>query len=198
MQIHYNIQSNTICKHLKFKYIHVPNNRVVSFKLCFQCLQHLTLPEVKEANKPEFTWPSFIWGVLTDKNIKREYGETYIWSFIPCTWRRWWINSFLSRIESTISIDELPQPLFIDQTFEMNDWERLISSQTLPNLKKACNKYLIPKVLCPCGCSEFTFKAGTVSLDLCFQRFLPKVLLKKFVSNKEGLNHIECAQEDFI
>ena len=80
----------------------------------------------------------------------------------------------------------------------MNDWERLISSQTLPNLKKACNKYLIPKVLCPFGCSEFTFKAGTVSLDLCFQRFLPKVLLKKFISNKEGLKYIECAREDFI
>ena len=75
MQMH---NSDTICKHRKFKFIIVPNNRIVSFKLCAQCSQHLTLPELQEANKPEFTWPAFIWGLLNDTNIKRKYGETYI------------------------------------------------------------------------------------------------------------------------
>ena len=40
MQMH---NSDTICKHRKFKFIIVPNNRIVSFKLCAQCSQHLTL-----------------------------------------------------------------------------------------------------------------------------------------------------------
>ena len=119
------------------------------------------------------------------------YGKEYIWKFIPSTWRLWWYDSI------DLSLD-IPKPFFHDTYFEIEEWNELISSQTLPNLKKACNKHLVPKILCPYGCSAFLHRFGTISIDLIFQRYLQHVEFKKYISNKKYLSHVVSTRNDFI
>ena len=125
----------------------------------------------------------------------QKYGNL-IWKFVPTTWRYWWLDSFQAFFADT-SIEQ-PCSYFVDRTYDIQRWDELITSCTLPNLRDACNELLIPKILCPFGCSEFYFKHGIVSLDIVIQRYLPKCLLKKYMSNKAGFVYIETARDDYI
>ena len=54
---------------------------------------HLTTEDNKKAQQKSFTWTAFIWIVLTDDNIIKEY-DTFIWQFIPKTWRYWSVDVY--------------------------------------------------------------------------------------------------------
>lgn len=74
----------------------------------------------------------------------------------------------------------------------------MINSYTLPNLRDACNKFMMPNVLCPYGCSCFIHRHGVISLDLMLQRYLQKCIIKKMYSNRNGFKSLESTREDFI
>lgn len=137
------------------------------------------------------TWPGFIWYLFSNQNIIDSYGKEYIWKFVPDKWRLWWSDSLGLRIDN-------PKPFFHDIYTEIDEWNMLISSNTLPNLRDACNKYLIPRILCPYGCSAFIHRCGKISIDLIFQRYLPKVQFNKYISNKKYLSHVESTRDDFL
>ena len=177
----------------KFKFLITTNieDTSTTFRLCKCCKIHLTTEIASGANDSKNTWPGFIWYMLNDIDLINIYGKEYIWKFIPSTWRLWWYDSI------DLSLD-IPKPFFHDTYFEIEEWNELISSQTLPNLKKACNKHLVPKILCPYGCSAFLHRFGTISIDLIFQRYLQHVEFKKYISNKKYLSHVVSTRNDFI
>ena len=45
----------------------------------------------------------------------------------------------------------------------------------LQKLRDACNRYLLPTILCRYGCTEFLHKCNHLSFDLVLQRYLQKV-----------------------
>ena len=127
--------------------------------LCFQCSQHLVnVGDSKEANKNEYTWPAFIWSILNNDDIVREYGVS-IWRFIPETWRHWWIGHVTESLEylSDVTIDS-PSPIFDDRTAKIIKWYDGMATQHLPTIKITCNKLLFHTVLCPWGCTEYLHK----------------------------------------
>ena len=116
--------------------------------------------------------------------------------------RHWWLEEFKLSISNLnernyISLEQ-PKPFFIDRTPDIKEWDYIINTHTLPNLRIACNKYCISTVSCPFGCSTFIFGRGSISLDIMFQRFLPKCVFKKFMSNKESFKFVESVRNDFI
>ena len=166
--------------------------------LCYQCKQHLTLEDPDDAKKKELLWPGFIWLFLTNRKIRFHYNSFFLWKFIPLQWRYWWLPEFVrTSTYSTITINN-PKPFFVDKTNHINHWNELIDSYSLPNLAEACNRYLLPSVLCPFGCSAFIHRIGHISLDLIFQRFLPKVQFTKFFNNTKGFAYTKSARDDYI
>ena len=95
-----------------------------------------------------------------------------------------------------ISID-IPKCQIFDRAVEMNDWEQLLASNDLPQLAQACNEHLIPKVLCPFGCSEFTHKVGYMPMDIIFQRFLLKTIISTY-TERNVFDKAISARDDFL
>ena len=54
-----------------------------------------------------------------------------------------------------------------------------------------------PCVLCPWVCTEYVFSCGHVSLEILFQRFLPKVHID-LIHNIKLLKYLQCARDDYI
>ena len=176
-----------------FKFIDTSNVNDTSknFILCICCTNHLTFDRNEGCNENKNIWPGFIWYFLNDERLVEEYGKEHLWKFIPVEWRKWWFESMNLSLESSTSY-------FCDIYTDIQDWNSLISSHTLPNLRDACNQYLLPKVLCPYGCSCFMHKCGSISIDLIFQRFLLKVEFKKYMNNKKFLSHVASVRDDYL
>ena len=62
----------------------------------------------------------------------------------------------------------------MDRTKDFETWNEVIKSQTLSSIDEVCNRFLLPNVFCPWGCSEFTHKVRYVDLDTVIQRFIQK------------------------
>ena len=92
---------------------------------------------------------------------------------------------------------EKPEPVIIDQTLNQKHWNEDIKSMMLPRIARACNKNMIPTILCPWGCSEFIFSNGLIPLDIIFQRFLPKVNID-LMEKKEKMKNVQYCRDDFI
>ncbi len=200
---YFEVKNTDLKSHRRFKLCNINyNNDNESHIYCRQCTEHLTCEDSHEANDPEFTWPAFIWWFLSNKNIRKTYQCTHLWKFIPLLWRHWWIEEFKSTISNVgesnnIRLDH-PKPFFIDRTCEIEEWEERISTFSLPDLQYACNKYCIPYVACPFGCSTFIFRTGSIGLDIMLQRFLPKYIFRKFITNKDLFKYVESVRDDFI
>ena len=67
--------------------------------------------------------------------------------------RFWWLDHLHENFPSTFSniSMEKPPPFFKDITLEIKEWNIAIESWMLPELAKACNKMMIPSILCPWG-----------------------------------------------
>ena len=125
------------------------------------------------------------------------YG-TKTWQLIPIPWRHWWIDNLkhVTTGYENISIDS-PEPIIIDQSFELKELNTQIESQMLFEIAKACNKFMIPNVLCPWGCNEFIFRCGYISIDIVFQQFLRMVSLN-LINNIEVMKYVAYCRDDYI
>ena len=137
---------------------------------------------------------------MKDEFIHEKYGEM-IWRFIPVEWRPWWIDVLKEKfpfVFGNITITK-PSAVFQDRTLHIKEWETDINSYLLSRLKSTSNKYLMPTVKCPWGCSEFPHKVGYLPLDIIFQRYLQKCSLKTFTKKpSEKYAKVISAREDYI
>ena len=179
----------------KFKLFPISNESRTVHDLCEQCSIYLTTNE-KSAIK-ENAWPAFIWKVLNQREVIRFYGNK-AWCLIPKQWRHWYLESLRNQqiSYSSISIDN-PEPSVCDISEKIIEFQHLIKSYSLPKLAEACNRFMIPTVMCPFGCSEFHHKTGHLSLDLIIQRYLQKVTIQLY-SDRAGFCYVQNAREDFV
>ena len=192
-------RSSACLKRRKFKHVRCPSNPIRLF-LCLQCDRYLLSDEINTSCNMEWAWPSYVWYILSNKDVQLKY-QSQIWKYIPRAWRPWWTesvkDSFIQIYES-IDLDN-PSPFFEDKTLEIRDWEHGISSHLLSNLARVTNKYLLPRVKCPWGCSEFHHKAGSLPLDIIYQRYLQKCCLKTVTPPGKHMERVVVsAREDFL
>ena len=144
-----------------------------------------------------YVWCSFIWYVLSSKEIQSEYGCT-VWKFIPKEWRLWWSDSIQEECpEEFMNLDLDEFYYFKDKTKDLSNWDDDIGSYMLSRLRSTSNKYLLPVIKCPWGCSEFMHKVGYLPMDIVFQKYLPRCCLKLYSSPKLSAL-VVSAQEDYI
>ena len=193
-------RSSDCLRRRKFKHVTVPTDYTTQIHLCYQCDSYLTSDQNDVSSNMELAWPSYVWYLFKDKDIQRSYGPI-IWRYIPTTWRHWWIESVketFPQIYSPIQL-HLPTPFFEDRTFEIKEWNENINSHLLSNLAMITNKYLLPRVRCPWGCSEFHHKAGFLPLDIIYQRYLQKCSLKTVTPvGKHMEKFVVSAREDYL
>ena len=72
-----------------------------------------------------------------------------------------------------------------------------IKSDKLGDIIDALDKYLIPYILCPWGCSEYLHECGHLPFDLLCQRYLSKVNFET-IHPKEQLNKYYSTRDDYI
>ena len=112
--------------------------------------------------------------------------------------RFWWLDHLREKFPSTFSNISIqnPTPFFKDITSEIKEWNTAIESWKLPELTKACNKMMIPSILCPWGDSVFAHRCGSISIDLIFQRYLQKHEINMI--NSDNLSKVKWTRNDFI
>lgn len=167
------------------------------YTMCKQCATHLT-HDAKVANKSEYTWPGLFWNLLQYEGIREHYTAEYIWKLIPIQWRPWWIHEIQLQFPlffRNVTLLE-PKPIFFDRTSDLSEWNEAIEVQQLCRIANVCDKYLLPTVLCPWGCSEFLHMSGKLDLVSLIQRFIQKCIVSE--PDVEKIELVDSARDDYI
>ena len=155
--------------------------------LCKECTHYLTNDD---GDVYKNMWPSFLWHFLSDNEINELYGLNK-WKFIPGSWRKWWQQYF--------PVDErlLPISYFNEISSDLEKFNSYIKSELLSDIAIGCNKFLMPTVLCPWGCSEYLHRVGYMDMDVCIQRFLSNINFQ-LVNKIEEVSKYFSARDDYI
>jgi hypothetical protein len=116
--------SDSIVRRRKFKHIIYKATNPIMYQLCLECNSYLSPDHNSNVKDDEFVWCSFIWALLSNRDVHEKYGDL-IWRFIPMEWRPWWMNSLSLQfitIFSDITIEQ-PSPAFTDKTTDINEWD---------------------------------------------------------------------------
>ena len=75
--------------------------------------------------------------------------------------------------------------------------EQGYSFSKTPQTKKCMQQKILPLVLCPFGCLEFSSETGRVFLDIAYQRYLLQTRLK--IMNKcQAFKYVKWVRDDYI
>eukprot|EP00957_Ditylum_brightwellii_P092018 7005347-Ditylum_brightwellii.AAC.1 len=135
---------------------------------------------------------------MNDNDVQMSYGSS-IWQFVPDIWRHWWkdtLGQYGSGVLDDITI-ESPPAFFNDVSFDISDMKGDIDSMLFSKLASACNKHLLPYILCPWGCTEFLHRSGYLPFDIVIQRYLCKCVLS-LCCDKSKLHDVKHARKDYI
>lgn len=162
-------------RHVKRK----TGNQAVTYFVCEQCYNHLKSPDRKVYNAYKNTWPAFIFQTLISREVRHMYGIK-IWQLIPMEWRKWWILSLIKYPEYAQLCVDKPSPIVRDESiayFKFTDGIDPIKNgkKGLSTFRDSVDKYLMPCVSCPYGCSEYLHKGNSIHIDGIFQRYLQRV-----------------------
>lgn len=150
------------------------NEREVYFNVCSQCKSHLTERKIDIAHQSKYVFAAFMWKILSDDSMHSRLPGSFLWMLVPQEWRPWWFDMIVMLFPGVFNGITLysPAPIIMDRTKDINDWKESISKYELSLLRDSCNKYLIPNVLCPFGCSEYIHRTGSLSFEGVLQRYL--------------------------
>ena len=190
--------------------------------LCSEC--HIMLSKRIPSDQRKlwkYVWPSFYFDVLTgvDDTSGRKFSDVYpvsdLWRWFPSTLRRYWVETWeeLKANCGPGSCDETSEPHFVDRTVEVMDFwaniqkrtfEGMLSALDPKRLKKGMElleeekNIVVPDVLCPWGCSEFTFRAGDLNAAMMMQHHLRKVQLNLPSCYTPNMFQVETSRLDYI
>ena len=191
------LKRNDIKNNQKFKHLDSTTTAIQNYTVCRECMKYLTTSGVK--NDGRYVWCSYIWYLLTSEDVRNKY-RAQIWIFLPFEWRLWWVQSIQETCPneySNLSSEEYNHQHIKDKTQDMKEWDDDIGSYMLCRLKSTTNKFLLPLIKCPWGCSEFMHKVGYLPMDIVFQKYLPQCCLRLYSCPKlHGL--VVSAQDDFL
>ncbi len=190
--------SNKVISRHKFRGIQRTKAPIQTYYLCNECFNFLCVPG-KLSMSMKNLWPSFMWySIIGAEDVQNVYGRK-IWQLVPYTWRHWWIESIrdsYGTVFDNISVEH-PRAIIVDRTSELTHWNSCINSGKLSKLSEACNRHMVPCILCPFGCSEFIFSTKNVEFDLMLQRYLQHVIITT-INPKKKMDFIFNAREDYI
>jgi hypothetical protein len=134
--------------------------------LCCECASFLVHGEPQSKRN---VWPAFVWKMLTNTHLFAVQGLN-LWSFVPDQWSRpWWILAMMEMTGLMCSYRcvtlTMPHSKFRDVTFARNVMKDRIRELRLADLVQTMNRYLLPMVQCPSGCTEYYHKAEL--FDFC-------------------------------
>jgi hypothetical protein len=194
--------------------------------LCSECMMFLDKSvDGKKNQEWEYCWPSFLWNtltksdVVTDKLFVETYDAKLLWKYIPDTVRIYWREIIVdesSRCQSLkysrfVGKANEPKSFFVDGTSELQKFMDNIHSYNLKNTLQAldpermCRQHdkpptytMLPKVLCPWGCSEFLFRTKPMDASLLMQNNLPKVQLNLTKKSSNKFHLIDSSRRDYF
>ncbi len=186
-------QIRTRKKFCNFRQSEVPDT-VINIILCKECSLYL-IGDTNELQKEQLShaWPSFVWNFLSCESLHEGLGRTS-WKYIPKLWREFWIDAVQERIPTLmdVSLDD-PIPYFLEITGHRKDFQKHLDELLLGNLMKAIDKYLLPTVKCPWGCSEYIHKVGIIPYNIIMQRYNQQHFIAKMMSPKSLLQKANSA-----
>jgi hypothetical protein len=127
--------------------------------LCRECASFLVHGEPQSKRN---VWPVFIWKMLTNIHLFAVHGLN-LWCFIPDKWRPWWIQAMIEMTGLMGSYRSMtlmtPHSKFRDVTLTRNVMKDCIQELQLADIVQTMNRYLLPMIWCPWGCTEYYHKA---------------------------------------
>ena len=186
--------------------------------LCSECHNYFFKRAPNKGRKDwKNVWPSFYWDLLTGIDVVtgNKFYESYkpieLWRFIPRSIRGYWVDSLVNE-EAYREVLQKPQidPHFVDRTLEVNTFCKDIAEMSFKGMLRALdpsrvpghedNKpMVIPDVLCPWGCSEFSFRTSVIDPSLLLQHHLRRVHLNfPSKNNYERLHLVETSRLDYF
>ena len=155
----------------------------VRMLLCKQCGNSLTLDPSKDVEDKD-VWPAMVWSWLTNRRLLQRHGPD-IWKVVPAEWRRWWLRAVQECIPELCNVTEQkPTSIFLDVTDRKNELEGGIAQLRAAEMRRVCNKHLLPLVRCPWGCSEYFHRCGSLSLDLIARKIFGPSVTSMFGGEK--------------
>ena len=178
---------NILRQRKKFRFVRCSRNATDMVTLCSECSSYLI---EDNGNSYHNMWPGFLWYVLSDSNVQSTYGMLK-WNYIPDSIVHCWEHVYHEELGCS------PKSYFKDITNDIKCFNTGVKHELLSQVADVCNKYLMPTVLCPWGCTEYLHRVGKLPLDILLQRFLQKVRLD-LIHNVEYCAKLFSAREDFI
>ena len=178
---------NILRQRKKFRFVRCSRNATDMVTLCSECSSYLI---EDNGNSYHNMWPGFLWYVLSDSNVQSTYGMLK-WNYIPDSIVHCWEHVYHEELGCS------PKSFFKDITNDIKCFNTGVKHELLSQVADVCNKYLMPTVLCPWGCTEYLHRVGKLPLDILLQRFLQKVRLD-LIHNVEYCAKLFSAREDFI
>ena len=185
------------------------------FTLCQHCKEYLFNPgrmsaaTRKKKKEWKYTWPAFLYDLLNGcqrTNKVKFYsvlGPDRVWRYIPTTLRGFWkyaiehIIHYNDDENSPLVYDactqELPPPLLIDRTTELDTFTTKINNHDMKDwlsvfrfegnvdgtkeLYHNSSPAILPNVLCPWGCTSYIFDSHNQNFAVILQNHLRAVIL---------------------
>ena len=78
-----------------------------------------------------------------------------------------------------------PNNIIVDVTLEKKCLESSIKSGILSRIIESCDKYLLPLVKCPWGCTEYFHVSGEISIEKILWRYIGTDAMEKLMSQSD-------------
>ena len=168
--------------------------------LCRECRSLLD----KDADVKQdwcYIWPVYIWLLISNDKMIQKYGADVV-RFIPKEWHVYWATALCRLNKEIFNVDSFVSYhngicVTKDVTSSRNAFVGVTKRLKLGELKQGCNKYLVPLVLCPWGCTSYSFHEGHVSMDAVYGRFFGFINHLGSIKPNETEKLMSC-REDFL
>lgn len=179
-----------------------------SVLLCVECIAVLSKEERRKrrsGNKTtpwRYLWPVYMWKLVTHPNMLLRFGiGTLHW--IPATLLDFWEHQLVSRFPdyydaSSISAHRMTVAVVTDVTEDIGKFKGILSRNKIGELKRGCNQYLMPRILCPWGCTAYLHDYGYVSYDAVISRLFPAVEFAGTIASASERARVYSCRSDYL
>ena len=180
-----------------------------SIVLCLQCKELLSNDQrsarkaAKKTTPPwKIAWPVYMWKLLTHPIMLEKFGSDILhWVPVSChsAWRQSLTNELPAYYHNG-SFDCYAKgvPVMVDGSVPKRQFMGVLKRNRLGEIKEACDRLLVPRVLCPWGCSAYLHDVGSVPYDAVINRFFPFVEFAGTLSTKHQKAKVESARSDYL
>lgn len=167
--------------------------------LCSTCCEYLQRNTDIEPNDWRYLWPGFVWRMFLDNFSTNAIVD--LWSVIPVNWRGWWchsLNGLVLHRRELFCIDGATPTEVMDVTSERNQMLDAERTMEIKKLLYSWDGLLMPRVLCPWGCTEYYDLCGMLPFDSVIQRLVPRAIIKLTPEGRKSLPKCVSCRHDLL